>query len=454
MNWQEIYRSRMTTAEEAVKAIKSGDRVVVGHACGSPELLLKTMVENRDAYKGVELVHMVSMGQSEYCLPENCENFIHNSLFAGATTRKAIHDGRAVFTACHFSQIPRLFTERILPVDVTLCMVSPPDEHGYCSFGISVDYTMPAAESSRIVIAEVTPHMPRTLGDSFIHVSKIDYIVECDSRPIILKPPVISEIDKKIGQYCAELIRDGDCLQLGIGAMPDSILGFLKDKKDLGIHTEMFSDGVVDLVEAGVVTCAKKNFHPGKMVATFFMGTEKLYRFVHNNPMVQMFPVSYTNNPAIIAKNDNMVSINSSIQVDFSGQAASESIGYKQFSGTGGQADFVRGANWSKGGRSILAFHSTASGGKISRIVPHLDEGAIVTTVRSDIHYVVTEYGIAELRGKSLPERAKALIRIAHPDFREELMREFARIYNHTITEPGLDDAEEAVLSRRRMKNS
>ncbi|HNQ86375.1 MAG TPA: acetyl-CoA hydrolase/transferase C-terminal domain-containing protein [Deltaproteobacteria bacterium] len=429
-NWRDVYKGKAVSAAEAVSHIRSGNRVVVGHATGSPEVLLKAMVENREAYKNVELVHMVSMGASEYCLPGMEKHFVHNSLFAGATTRKAIHDGRALFTASHFSQIPRLFTEKILPVDVTLCMVSTPDEHGFCSFGISVDYTKPAAESSKLVIAEVTPHMPRTLGDAFIHVSDIDYIVECDSKPLVMNPPKITDIDEKIGSSCAELIRDGDCLQLGIGAMPDAILGFLTHKKDLGIHTEMFSDGVVDLVEAGVVTCARKNFHPGKMVATFFMGTEKLYKFVHNNPMVQMFPVNITNNPAIIAQNDNMVSINSTLQVDLTGQAVSETIGYKQFSATGGQADFVRGAAWSKGGRSILAFHATASGGKISRIVPHVDVGAVVTTTRTDIHYAVTEYGIADLRGKSVPERAKALINIAHPDFRTDLKKEFQRIYN------------------------
>ena len=432
-NWRDIYKSRVVSANEAVSHIKSGNRVVVAHASGSPEILLRALVENKDAYKNVEIVHMVSMGASEYCLPEMEKHFVHNSLFAGATTRKAIHDGRAFFTVSHFSQIPRLFTEKILPVDVTLCMVSLPDEHGFCSFGVSVDYTKPAAESSKLVIAEVTPNMPRTLGDAFIHVSGLDCIVETESSPIILQPPRISGLDEKIGGYCAELIKDGDCLQLGIGAVPDSILGFLKQKKDLGIHTEMFSDGVVDLVEAGVITCTKKNFHPGKMVATFFMGTEKLYKFVHNNPMVQMFSVDYTNNPAIIAQNNNMVSVNSTLQVDLTGQGASESIGYKQFSGTGGQADFIRGAAWSKGGRSILAFHSTASGDKISRIVPHLDEGAVVTTTRSDIHYAVTEYGIADLRGKSVPERAKALITIAHPDFRGELKKEFQRIYNRKV---------------------
>jgi len=430
MDWKEIYRDKLTTVEEAVTHIKSGDRVVVGHACGSPEVLLKAMVENKAAYEKVELTHMISMGPSEYCNPENAPHFVHNAFFVGPTSRRAVHEGRALFTPCHFSRIPRLFTEGILPVDVTLCMLSPPDEHGYCSFGISVDYTKPAAESSKLVIAEVTPHMPRTLGDSFIHVSRLDCIVECDSKPIVMDAPEISAVDEKIGRYCAELIRDGDCLQLGIGAMPDSILRFLKDKKDLGIHTEMFSDGVVDLVNAGVVTGARKNFHPNRMVATFFMGTEKLYKFVHNNPMVEMFPVDYTNRPSIIALNDNMVPVNSCIQIDLTGQAASESLGYRQYSATGGQADFVRGAAWSKGGRSILAFNSTAANGTISRVVPHLDEGAAVTTTRTDIHYVVTEYGIADLWGKSVHERARALIGIAHPDFRKDLKRGFDRAYN------------------------
>ncbi len=433
MHWRDLYKSRRMSAAEAVGRIKSGNRVVAGHACGSPELLLKELVKNREAYRNVEIVHMVSMGSTEYCLPGMEKHFLHNSLFAGVSSRKAIHEGRAYFTVSHFSQVPRLFTEKILPVDATLCMVSPPDEHGFCSFGVSVDYTKPAAESSGLVIAEVTPHMPRTLGDAFIHVSDIDCIVECESKPCVLAPPRITENDEKIGGHCAELIRDGDCLQLGIGAVPDSILGFLKGKSDLGIHTEMFSDGVVDLVESGVITCAKKNFHPGKMVATFFMGTEKLYAFVHNNPMVQMYPVNVTNNPSNIALNDNMVSINSALQVDLTGQAASESIGYRQFSGTGGQADFVRGAAWSKGGRSILAFHSTAADGKVSRIVPHLDEGAAVTTTRSDIHFVVTEYGIADLRGKSIPDRARELIAIARPDFREELKNEFRRIYGRKV---------------------
>lgn len=428
MKWQDEYQQKLTTAEGAVKHIKSGDRVVVGHACGSPETLIKAMIANKESYRNVEIVHMVAMGPSEYCFEENSRHFIHNSLFAGQTTRKAINEGRAVFTPCHFSQIPRLFTEKILPVDVSLCMLSAPDEQGFCSFGVSVDYTKPAAHSSRLVIAEVTPHMPRTLGESFIHVSEIDYLVESDAQPITLAPPQITAADEAIGHYCAELIHDGDCLQLGIGAIPDAVLGFLKKKKYLGIHTEMFSDGVVDLVNQSVIDCSKKNFHPGKMIATFFMGTKKLYQFVHNNKMVEMHSVDYANNPAIIAKNDNMISINSALEVDLGGQVVADTIGYKQYSGTGGQADFVRGAAWSKGGRSIIALYSTAAEGKISRICPHISEGAAVVTNRADVHYVVTEYGIADLRGKSVPQRAKALIGIAHPDFRDELKKKFFSI--------------------------
>lgn len=429
MDWQEMYREKLVDADEAVSRISSGDRVVVGHACGSPETLLRAMVDNKKRYHNVELVHMVSMGKADYCNMDNSPHFFHNSLFVGGSTREAVNSGWGVFTPCHFSQIPELFTRGILPVDVTLCMVSPPDEHGFCSFGVSVDYTKPAAESSRLVIAEVSHHMPRTLGDSFIHIKDIDCIVATDAELISLPPAKITPIDEAIGGYCADLIRDGDCLQLGIGAVPDSILGFLKDKKDLGIHSEMFSDGVVDLVESGNVTCARKNLHKNKMVATFFMGTKKLYKFLNNNPMVAMFSVDYTNDPRVVAQNDNMVSVNSALQADFTGQVVSDTIGHRQYSGPGGQADFVRGASWSRGGRSILAFHSTAAKGAISRIVPAIDQGASVTTLRTDVHYIVTEYGVADLRGKSVSERAKSLIAIAHPDFRSDLRREFENIY-------------------------
>jgi 4-hydroxybutyrate CoA-transferase len=441
MGWREEYQKKLTTSEEAVKAIKSGNRVVVGHAYGQPQHLVNAMVANKDAYEDVEIVHMVSLSPAPYCSQEMRKHFIHNSFFVGVNSREAVNEGRAKYTPCFFHELPRLFTNGVLPVGVTMCQLSPPDDEGYCSFGISVDYTKPAAEASKIVIAQINERMPRTLGDSFVHVSQLDYIVEYNEPLLELGPvkkattvaeneqyvaKVVAEMD--IGRYCGELIDNGACLQLGIGAIPDAVLPFLEDKQDLGIHTEMFADGVVDLVNKGVVTCARKTLHPGKMVANFLMGTRKLYDFVHNNPMVEMHPVHYTNDPYIIGQNDNVVSINSCLQVDLLGQVASDTIGTTQFSGVGGQVDFVRGAARSKGGKSILAFPSTAGGGKYSRIVPKLDYGAVVTTSRYDVHYIVTEYGIADLRGKSVQERAKQLIAIAHPDFREQLNKELDKI--------------------------
>jgi 4-hydroxybutyrate CoA-transferase len=442
MGWQNEYKKRLTTAEEAVRAIKSGNRVVVGHAYGQPQHLVKALIANKDAYENVEIVHMVSLSPAPYCDIEMQKHFIHNSFFVGVNSRKAVNEGRAKYTPCFFHELPRLFNDCVLPVDVTLCQLSPPDEKGYCSFGISVDYTKPAAESSKIVIAQINQQMPRTRGDSFIHVSQLDYIVEYDEPLLELGSErkattnkekeqyvakSVAEID--IGRYCAELIKDGACLQLGIGAIPDAVLPFLEEKKELGIHTEMFSDGVVDLVEKGVITGTRKSLHPGKMVANFLMGTKKLYNFVHDNPMVEMHPVQYTNDPYIIGQNDNVVSINSCLQIDLLGQVASDTIGTTQFSGVGGQVDFIRGAARSKGGKSILAIPSTAGGGKISRIVPKLDDGAVVTTSRYDIHYIVTEYGIANMRGKSVKERARLLIDIAHPNFHSELYEALEEIH-------------------------
>jgi 4-hydroxybutyrate CoA-transferase len=441
MNWKDDYKKKLTTAEEAVKAIKSGNRVVVGHAYGQPQHLVNALIDNKDAYENVEIVHMVSLSPAPYCGTEMQKHFIHNSVFVGVNSREAVNEGRAKFTPCFFHELPRLFTNGILTVDVTLCQLSPPDEDGNCSFGISVDYTKPAAESSKIVIGQINQQMPRTLGDSFINVSQLNYIVEHD-EPLLelgVEKKATTETEKEqyvtkvvaeinIGRNCAELIEDGACLQLGIGAIPDAVLPFLEEKKELGIHSEMFSDGVVDLVEKGVVTGTRKTLHPGKMVANFLMGTRKLYDFVNNNPMVEMHPVHYTNDPYIIGQNDNMVSINSCLQIDLLGQAASDTIGKTQFSGVGGQVDFIRGASRSKGGKSILAFPSTAGDGKHSRIVPKLDDGAVVTTSRYDIHYIVTEYGIADLRGKSVKERAKELINVAHPDFRDELNEALSKI--------------------------
>jgi 4-hydroxybutyrate CoA-transferase len=441
MHWQEEYKSKLTVAEEAVRAIKSGNRVVVGHAYGQPQHLVNAMVANKDAYENVEIVHMVSLSPAPYCDKEMQKHFIHNSFFVGVNSRAAVNEGRAKYTPCFFHELPRLFTNGVLPVDVAMCQLSPPDDQGYCSFGISVDYTKPAVETAKITIAQINEQMPRTLGDAFVHVSELDYIVEHNEPLLELgrektgtteteKEQYVARItaEMDIGRYCGELIEDGACLQLGIGAIPDAVLAFLEEKKDLGIHTEMFADGVVDLVTKGVVTCARKNFHPGKMVANFLMGTRKLYDFVHNNPMVEMHPVNYTNDPYIIGQNDNMVSVNSALQIDLLGQVAADTIGLLQFSGVGGQVDFVRGAARSKGGKSILAFPATAGGGKYSRIVPKLDHGAVVTTSRYDVHYIVTEYGIADLRGKSVRERAKQLIAIAHPDFRGMLRKELEKI--------------------------
>lgn len=426
MEWKTLYNSKVKTAEEAVKFIKSGDRVVLQHAVGEPLYLVDKMVENYKNYENIEIVQLVAMGKGDYAKEEMQGHFKVNSLFLGGPTRECINSGRGDFTPSFFYQIPELFKTK-LPVDVALINVSLPDENGYCSFGVSGDYTKPAAEAAKLVIAQVNKYMPRTLGDCFIHISDIDIIVEKDEPILELAPPKIGDVEKAIGEFCASLINDGDTLQLGIGAIPDAVLLFLKDKKDLGIHSEMISDGVVELVEAGVITCKKKNINKGKLSVAFLMGTKRLYDFVDNNPMVSLQTVDYINDPRVIGQNDNLISINAALQVDLMGQVCSEAMGLKQFSGIGGQVDFVRGAAFSKGGKSILAFPSTAKKGTVSKIVPFLTEGACVTTSRTDVDYVITEFGIAELKGRTLRERARNLINIAHPNFREELKAEFEK---------------------------
>jgi len=406
-----------------VQNIKSGDRVVVGHACGEPAAVVEAMVARVAELRNVEIVHMVAMGPAKYAQPGMEQSFRHNALFVGGSTRKAVEEKRADYTPCFFSEIPRLFRNRILPVNVALIQITPPDDAGFCSYGVSVDYTKVAAESADVVIAQMNSLLPRT-GGARIHLDAINYIVEADRPVIELAPPAIGDEERAIGENVARLIPDGATLQLGIGAIPDAVLLFLKDKKDLGIHSEMFSDGVVVLAENGVVTNRKKTINTGKFIATFLMGTKKLYDFVHNNPDVELHPVDYINDPYIIGQHENMVSINSALQVDLMGQVNAEMIGSRQFSGIGGQVDFVRGASRSPGGKSIIALPSTAAGGKISRIRCELDRGAAVSTSRNDVHYVVTECGIAELRGKSLRERAKALIAVSHPAFRDQLAAE------------------------------
>jgi 4-hydroxybutyrate CoA-transferase len=423
-NWEEEYSKRVTSKEEAIRNVVSGDRVVFGHAAGEPTVLIDELVKQKDRFQNVEIVHMVPLGEGKYCLPGMEKSFRHNSLFAGAATRKPINEGRADYTPVFFSEIPRLFTENLLPVDVALIQLSPPDSNGYLSFGISVDYTKPAAESAKKVIAEVNKQMPRTRG-STIHISQVDCIVETDRALIEIPLPEISSVEEKIGLNVASLVPDKANLQLGIGAIPDAVLKFLGDKKDLGIHTEMFSDGVVDLYKKGVITNKYNNLNPDKFTATFLMGTRRLYDFVDNNPDVEMRTVDYTNNITVAGRVNNLISINSAIQVDLFGQVCADTLGYQQYSGVGGQVDFVRASSLSPGGKSIIALPSANKKGTISRIVSHLDRGACVTTSRNDVHYVVTEYGIADLRGKTIRQRAQSLIDIAHPDFRNDLKNAF-----------------------------
>lgn len=420
-HWKEYYHSRCMDYQAAAALVEAGDRIVAAHACGSPEPLLDALVGRASELEKVEIVHMVSMGKSAYCLPDYSSAFRHNSLFAGGSTRDAINTGRADYTPCFFSEIPWLFRDGGLPVDVAMITVSPPDKVGNVSLGVSVDYTRQAALSAKRVIAEVTPSMPRTLGNASLHVTQIDHFIP-SQRPIIeMQPPSIGRVEKAIGSQVAQLINDGDCLQLGIGAIPDATLSFLKDKNDLGIHSEMISDGVMHLAELGVVTGHCKNIHPSKIVITFAMGSRSFYDWLDNNSMIECHPVDYTNDPSVIARNDNMVSINSAIAVDLLGQVAADTLGTVQFSGVGGQVDFVRGARRSKGGRSIIAMPATAAKGQASRIVATLASGQAVTTSRNDVDYVVTENGIAQLRGKTVNARAEALIRIADPRFQDEL---------------------------------
>ncbi|MDI6779761.1 MAG: acetyl-CoA hydrolase/transferase C-terminal domain-containing protein [Bacteroidota bacterium] len=427
MRWLEKYKSKIKTAEEAVSLIKSGQRVYVHPGCAMPEILVDKMCERYKELENVEVVHILTVGNSRYVEPEYEGHFRHNALFIGENVRKAVQEGRADFTPIFLSEIPRLFYRGKLPLDVALIHVSPPDEHGFCSFGVGVECTKPATEVAKTIIAQVNPNMPRTLGDCFIHVDKFTACVEADV-PIKELPqveldisPQEADVYKKIGEYIANLIEDESTLQLGIGAIPDAVLTFLHGKKNLGLHTEMFSDGVVRLVEEGVITNEKKTLHAGKIISSFVLGTRTLFDFLDDNPRIEFHPSHYVNDPFVIAKNNKMIAINSALQVDLTGQVCADSIGTKFFSGYGGQLDFIRGASRSEGGKPIISLPSTAKNDTISRIATQLAAGAGVTTSRGDVHYVVTEYGVADLYGRCVQERVKALIGIAHPDFREEL---------------------------------
>ena len=431
-DWRKEYSQKITSKEKAISQIKSEDYVVFGHAAGEPTTLVDELVKRREGLKNVKIIHMVPLGECNYCLPDMKENFRHISLFAGVGTRKAMNENRADYTPVFFSEIPRLFRENIIPIDVALIQLSPPDENGDMSFGVSVDYTLQASKSAKLVIAEVNRQMPRTMGSS-IHCSEVDFIVETDRPLNELTPPIITEIEERIGSNIASLVPDHANLQLGIGGIPDAALKFLFDKKDLGIHSEMFSDGVVELYEKGIITNKYNNLNPGKFTATFLMGTKKLYQFVDNNTDVEMYPVDYTNNIMNAGKVEKLISINSALQIDLFGQVCADTLGFQQFSGVGGQVDFVRASSLSPGGKSIIALPSTNKAGTISRIVPKLYEGSCVTTSRNDVHYIVTEYGIVNLRGKTIRERAISLIEIAHPNFRDQLKKEFSDLSEYEI---------------------
>ncbi|MFP3855437.1 MAG: acetyl-CoA hydrolase/transferase family protein [Anaerolineales bacterium] len=429
MSWTDIYHQRLSTAQEAAQAIESNARVFLTGNCSVPRQILKAIVDRAPEVENVEIVQVLTVGDAEYVHPRLQGHLRVNTLFISHNVRQAVNEGRADFTPCFLSEIPLLFSQGVLPLDVAIVHVSPPDEHGFCSLGVEAGMTKTAALSAERVIAEVNPQMPRTLGDSFIHVSKIDYAVPVDYPLAEFSMGEPNETSIKIGSFIAELIDDGSTLQMGIGAIPDGVLAHLKDKRDLGVHTELFSDGLVDLYQSGVVTNDRKTLHRGKIVAGFMLGTKKLYEFVDNNPVVELHRTEYVNDPFVIAQNEKMVAINSAIEVDLTGQVCADSIGTRFYSGVGGQLDFIRGAARSKGGKPIIALPATvttSSGESFSRIVTTLREGAGVVTTRNDVHYVVTEFGVADLYGRSIRERAKALISIAHPDYREGLTRQAA----------------------------
>jgi acyl-CoA hydrolase len=420
----QTYRDRLKTAEEAAAAIESGSTVYVGSGCAAPHDLITAMTARADELENVTVIHHLTLGEAPYIGPGMEGHFRLNDCFVGANTRDAVNEGRADYVPVHLHEMARLFRRRVIPLDCALIIVSPPDEHGYCSFGIEVGVTKPAAMAARTIVAEVNRFMPRTLGDSFIHVSKIDAFVEADRDLDEFRPEPATGIQNRIGAHVAGLIEDGACLQLGLGPIPNAVLGHLDDRRDLGVHTEMFTEALPELVRRGVVTGERKNFHPGKVIAGFIMGTREVYDFVHDNAMIEFHPTEYVNHPVNIAKNEGMVAVNSAIQIDLTGQVCSDSIGTRIYSGFGGQADFMRGAAMARRGLPVIALPSTTEDGRTSRIVPNLDPGAGVVLTRADVHVVVTEYGVAPMLGRNVRQRAEALISIAHPDFREALLEQ------------------------------
>lgn len=424
MNWKEIYKKKTVTAEEAVSHIKNNDAIVTAFGCGQPMAIERAIAENYKAYHNVTICNMIYLKETPWIEDKFKGHIRFNSFFASASNRKAIAEGKADYTPCHFSEIPRALEQAVKP-RVAIMSVCPPDENGYVSLGTSVDYIESTLHYCEVKIAQVNKYMPRTYGTAVKHITEFDYFVECNEPLPEVPSAPLSDVEKAIGKNCAALIKDGDCIQLGIGGIPNAICEELKNKKNLGLHSELVGDGVVDLLKSGVINNSKKQTHNGKTILGLAFGTKKLFDYINNNPEVELHPIEYVNNPYEIAKNDNFVSVNSCLQIDLMGQVVSDSIGLNQFSGAGGQIDFVRGAAMSKGGKSIIAMPSTAKNNTISKIVPTITENSAITTSRNDVDCIVTEYGIAELKGKTLKDRARALIEISHPNFRNDLIKVF-----------------------------
>lgn len=440
-DWQKRHSDKLVSADKAVAGIRRGQRVFIGSGAAEPQLLVAALSERGDHLADNQIIHIRTLGVCPYTESKFSDKFRYSTFFIGDNVRGAVNEGRADYTPVFLSELPGLFRSGKAPIDVALIQVTPPDVFGYCSFGVSVDIVKSATEAAGLVVAEVNPRMPRTLGDSFIHVDNIDMLVEHDAPILEMECPPPDEVSKRIGRHIADLVEDGSTLQMGIGTIPDSVLLELHGRKDLGVHTEMLSDGIIQLIEKGVVTGARKTLHRGKVVASFALGSRRLYDFIDDNPMFEFYPNEYSNDPFVIAKNNKMVAINAALEIDLTGQVCSDSLGTFFYSGIGGQLDFIRGAAHSPGGKPIIALPSTAviNGERVSRIVPMLKPGAGVVTSRGDVHFIVTEYGAVDLHGKSIRERALALIHIAHPDFREELMqvaRERHFVYSDQVVVP------------------
>lgn len=423
INWQERYKGKIATAENAMKLLSPGDTLFIGTGCGSPQHLVETMVKHAKELADLKIVHLLTMGAAPYAEEKYRDNFTMQSFFIADNVRGAFDKGFADYTPIFLSEIPREFESGRIGIDVAMIMVTPPDSNGLCSLGVSVDIVKSAAANAKYVVAQVNPNMPRTLGSSFIHVNAIDMLVVKEEPMFCVEPEVLDEELRSIGRNLARLVEDGSTIECGIGRIPQAMAEALKDKKDLGIHTEMFGDWIIDLVECGAINCSKKTINHGKIVASFCMGSQRLYDYIDNNPMFEFHPTEYVNDPFTIAKHEKMVGINVGLEIDLTGQVCADSLGYKFYSGIGGQVDFIRGCARSRGGKAVITMPSTAKNGTVSRIVPKLTEGAGVVTTRGDVHYVVTEFGIAYLHGKSIRERVLALINIAHPKFRNDLMK-------------------------------